>query len=258
MNCPYCNTEVPPGREICPNNDCYKPLKPLPVPPGGKIRFGKYDWYVLDKQDGKTLILTEKVIGRKAYHNQVCAITWETSDMRKYLNGEFYNSFSASDRARIIEVTNENNDNPWHGTSGGNPTTDKIFLLSLDEVAKYFGDGGQFKNRPKSDPCDWCKDEYWPWLGGDGYDVNRRAVDDTGMVAWWRLRTPGASARSAAQVMGNCGDEFEHGGISMSGCDDELTPEGYFIYGTNDAFVSAMTDDNHDVNGIRPALWLKD
>ena len=108
MNCPYCNAEVPAGREICPNNECYRPIKPIPVPPGGKIRFGAYDWYVLDKQDDRALILTEKVIERRVYQNQACEITWEISDMRKYLNGELYNSFSAADRERIIEVTNEN------------------------------------------------------------------------------------------------------------------------------------------------------
>ena len=49
MTCPNCKKEDPHGREMCP--DCGAPIKPIPVPPGGKIRFGKYDWYVLDKQE---------------------------------------------------------------------------------------------------------------------------------------------------------------------------------------------------------------
>jgi hypothetical protein len=151
MNCPYCNTAVPSGREICPNIDCYKPIKPIPVPPNGKIRFGRYEWYVMDKQDDKLLVLTEKVIDRRAYHSQPCEVTWEECDLRKYLNGEFFNSFSEGERERIIEVTNENNCNPWYGTSGGNPTVDKVFLLSIDEAVKYFGDSGQRENRIKSD-----------------------------------------------------------------------------------------------------------
>ena len=155
MNCPYCNTEVPANREICPNNDCYRPLKPIPIPPNGKVQFGGYDWYVLEKQDGKMLLLTEKIIGRRAYHNRVENITWETCDMRKYLNGEFYNSFNETDRKRIVEVMNDNPANPWYGTSGGNSTTDKIYLLSIAEVVKYFGDSGLCENRPKEEPCDW-------------------------------------------------------------------------------------------------------
>lgn len=117
--------------------------------------------------------------------------------MRTYLNGEFYNSFSDADRERIIKVTNQNNDNPWYGTSGGNPTTDKVFLLSIDEVVKYFGDSGQRENRVKSTDFSWCDDEYWPWLN-DQYDINRRAVDDSVMVANWRLRSPGANGRLVA------------------------------------------------------------
>jgi len=46
MNCPYCNTEVPANREICPNNDCYRPLKPIPIPPNGKVQFGGYDFTI--------------------------------------------------------------------------------------------------------------------------------------------------------------------------------------------------------------------
>jgi len=130
MLCPKCKKDDPQNREMCP--DCGYPVKPIPVPPGGKIQFGGYDWFALDKQDGKTLIITEKVIDKRPYHHEETEITWETSDMRKYLNGEFYDSFSEADRARIIEVTNENPDNPWYGTSGGNQTTDRIFLLSID------------------------------------------------------------------------------------------------------------------------------
>ena len=255
MNCPYCNTSVPPDREICPNNVCYRPIKPIPVPPGGKIRFGKYDWYVLDKKDGVSLLLTEKVIERRAYHNTNCDITWESSDMRKYLNGEFYNSFCETDRERVAEVTNVNDDNPWYGTSGGNPTIDKIFLLSIGVVVKYFGDSGQLENRVKSSDFSWCDDEYWPWLN-DRYNINRRAVDDSGMVAFWRLRSPGANGRLVAMVMGNCGDEFDHGGVGIAGGGGDLTLDKHFVFDTSD--VLTVSNGESNINGVRPALWLRD
>jgi len=175
--CPKCKKEDPQNREMCP--DCGYPVKTIPVPPGGKFKFGKYDWYVLEKQNDKMLIITEKVIEKRAYHNQKGEIAWETCDMRKYLNGEFYDSFSESDRERIIEVVNGNPDNPWYGTNGGNPTIDKIFLLNIEEVLKYFGDSGQIKTRYMypSPWGDWCKDEFLPWID-DQYNINRRAVDD--------------------------------------------------------------------------------
>ena len=252
MRCPYCNGKVPRRRTICPNIACYRPLKPLPVPPGGKIRFGAYDWVVLDRREDRALILTEKIIEKRVYHSQACEITWETCDMRKYLNGEFYDSFGEEDRARIIEVINENPDNPWYGTSGGNPTSDKIFLLSIDEVVRYFGDSGRIKNRTRNPGCDWCKDEFFPWFN-DKYDINRRAVDETGMVYSWRLRSPGANGHLVAEVMGNCGDEYEHGGIGVAGGGKDLT-EGHFIFDTADVLTVMGIGYN---NAVRPALWLR-
>ena len=252
MNCPNCKKEDPQGREMCP--DCGAPVKPIPVPPGGKIRFGEYNWYVLDRQDGRALILTEKVIEKRAYHNRECQITWETCDMRKYLDVEFYNSFSVADRERIIEVVNENPDNPWYGTSGGKPTTDKIFLLSIEEVVKYFGDSGQLKTRYMYPNCDWCKDEYLPWID-DQYNLNRRAVDDTGVVRFWRLRSPGSNSCRVAAVSGFCGDGFDQGAIDVSGC-SAMSDDGHFILDGPGALLSSSGAS--DINGVRPALWLRD
>lgn len=244
MKCPRCNKDDPQDREMCPF--CGAPIKPIPVPPGGKTRFGKYDWFVLDKQADKMLIITEKVIEERPYHHEESEITWESCDIRKYLNGEFYNSFNEADRERIIEVTNENADNPWYGTGGGNPTKDKICLLSIDEVLRYFGDSGQIKTRYMYPNCEWCKDEFLPWID-DEYNLNRRAVDDTGVVRHCWLRSPGANPYCVATIMGFCGDGFDQGGIMVSGiCELE---DGHFKF-----------DGRGGINnpcGVRPALWVK-
>jgi len=80
---------------------------------------------------------------------------------------------------RIAETRVIYNDNLWYGSSGGNDTTDKIFLLSLEEVVKYFGDSGQF-NRPRRE-----------WVFNDQYNSARVARDANGQVSWWWLRSPG-------------------------------------------------------------------
>lgn len=38
--------------------------------------------------------MTKNVIEKRGYHGQKIEITWEGSDLRNYLNGEFYSSFS--------------------------------------------------------------------------------------------------------------------------------------------------------------------
>lgn len=138
---------------------------------GDIIEFGGYTWRVLDKQDGRALILIENLIEDKTYHNEWDEVTWETSDIRAWLNNEFYNSFSEAERARIQETVLINNDNPRFYISGGNDTVDKIFFLSLEEVEQYFDN-----------------------------DDSRIARDANGYMAWWWLRTPGVSKLSASYV----------------------------------------------------------
>ena len=109
------------------------------------VRFGKYNWRVLDIQNEKALLLTEDIIGFRLYGGS----TWEGCALREYLNGAFLQTLSSSEQSRIVSVANTNPDNPWYGTSGGRNTTDKIFLLSIDEVVKYFGDSGQLRKKNK-------------------------------------------------------------------------------------------------------------
>lgn len=104
---------------------------------GDAISLGDYDWKVLDIQGENALIITEDIIGQLPYHNNSEDITWENCSLRKYLNNEFYNRFSEEDRNRIVEVTNSNPNNPQFETPGGNPTRDKVFLLSIDEANRY-------------------------------------------------------------------------------------------------------------------------
>lgn len=47
MICPKCKKDDHRNMEMCPA--CGAPIKPIPIPPNGKIRFGEYVWYVLEK-----------------------------------------------------------------------------------------------------------------------------------------------------------------------------------------------------------------
>ena len=178
---------------------------------GDTLQFGGEDWRVLDVQDGKALIISEKVLKQKEYHSEFTDITWETCDLRAYLNDEFYKSFSAAEQKRIAETKVINNDNPWFDTSGGNDTIDKIFLLSLDEVVKYFGDSGQLANRLN-------EETYWI---DDQYNDARIAYNLNGASSWWWLRSPGYDSGGAVYV-------FSDGDISTNGnavnCTDGVRP----------------------------------
>ena len=159
---------------------------------GEIIRFGGYYWRVLNVEGNQALVISEYVLFYRQYHHIWEPVTWETSDIRYYLNNDFFNRFSPEDRARIATATVINNDNQWFGTPGGNDTSDRIFLLSIEEVVRYFGDSGQLGNR--LDNMNWIRDEY---------NEARIAKDLGGSASWWWLRSPGIHPGGAAAVYFN-------------------------------------------------------
>lgn len=152
-----------------------------------KVEFGGASWYVLDKKDGKTLLLSEKIIDKRTYSDAPGAVTWETSALRGYLNGEYLNGFSAADREKICEVTNANRPNGKYAVSGGADTLDRVFLLSLEEAEVY--------------------------LGGFA-DVLIAKTADSGAAFWWFLRSPGEAADVAACV--TAGGLIDYHGVADS------------------------------------------
>ena len=112
-------------------------VEPFDVSNDFIIRFGDHSWRVLDQQDGKAFVISEFRALSQAYHADGGDITWEHSSLRSYLNGEFFSSISPADQERIIETILDNKDNPSSGTPGGNDTTDRIFLPSIDDAERY-------------------------------------------------------------------------------------------------------------------------
>ena len=185
---------------------------------GDIIEFGELKWRVLEVQHEKVLVISEYILEQRIYGGWGVTI-WAESELRDYLNDEFYNNFNLAERQRILPVVIRNSDNPWFGTPSGLDTEDKIFLLSLDEVALYFGDSGRLRNRRHPD------NERWGFH--DQYSENRIARNTDGTVGFWWVRSPGLLLRDVA-------------GISR---------DGYF-------HVSG-TSTNNRYGGVRPAMWLK-
>lgn len=180
------------------------------------------------------------------FHTDLIDITWEHCAIRQYLNGPFYESFSPDERAQILETRISDRDNPWTGTKCGNPTIDKIFLLSYDEVIKYFGDSGDLKNR-----------QGWIWTEVEGfsndiavkstadlidgqfindqYCTARRSYKTDGSLGWWWLRSPGGAGQHTSGSIGITGEIFLCG---------------------DDVFMHPHRDINGD-DRVRPVMWVK-
>ena len=165
------------------------------------IRFGKYEWLILDKFEGNiALILAKNSIEQRAYHSRRAKTTWEKCTMRQYLNHEFYNTFSEGDKARIQNTKIATNDNPWFGTDGGTDTFDKAFLLSLEEVVQYLGNSKAPLKQAKMHSPDSWNDEKSSYYISNYDNKRRKAYDKNGAECWWWLRTPGDDKKSAALV----------------------------------------------------------
>ena len=196
---------------------------------GDKISFGTYDWRVLYIKDNTTLIITEYIIEQRAYHNAYEDITWADCSLRKYLNGEFYDKFTATDKSKINPVLNNNPDNQWYGSKGGADTQDSIFLLSVEEVCKYFGDSLSKLYNPGKNQ------RYWFERKDENNSKRIARLQGTEWGSWWWLRSPGRVNVKAVYVHGTDGN--------------------IGIQGNN--ILKGNISDGICTGGVRPALWLK-
>lgn len=126
---------------------------------GGVVRFGAYNWKVLDVRARKTLLITENVISRRPYHttHNLDGAVWAKSQIRKYLNGTFFNEFSLVEQSLILETVNQNPLMKQHGANEVSPdTTDRIFLLSKEEFLSYTKSGVLPAPDVESDTYAYC------------------------------------------------------------------------------------------------------
>lgn len=168
------------------------------------IEYGGYEWIVIAQDPnvngGKALVIAKDIIDYSSmYAAQNTYITWEYSDLRAYLNGEFYDELWAVEsqepylsRRVIQETTLKNDDNVEMVTLGGNDTTDKIFLLSMNEYLAFVGEESEIG----------ATGEFW-WLRTNGVDQRQYAVvNPEGNVgpSGLRLQTDGIGVRPAMWI----------------------------------------------------------
>ena len=224
---------------------------------GDHIEFGSYEqdgdetngaepisWEVLDIEDGKALIISDYVLDVMEYHKDDEDITWADCTLRTWLNNDFYEeAFTEKEQGSIDYSEIQNTDNFAFGTEGGEDTEDYVFLLSLDEVKKYYdiseeefnedADTNSYHTGPHDELSvmttavardkytDWVENDCRPFfenLYGDWFDIQGEDLEELvdPIVAsfqdtikdWdgsgsWWLRSPGSDSRTAAGVSGD-------------------------------------------------------
>ena len=174
---------------------------------GSTITFGSYyqsnkdqkepiKWQVLAVEGNKSLIISEKILDNKEYHNWGRGgVIWKYCTLRSWLNNDFKNSaFNVSEQQIIQTTTVLNKNNEVGNTQGGPDTTDSIFVLSIEEINKYYS----------TDDAKMC-------LATAYAKINRMHVAPNGNSYWW-LRSPG-SEQDKASFVNEFGDVCIYGSM---------------------------------------------
>lgn len=182
-------------------------------------QFEPLEWQVLDKQADKMLVVTRYGIDSCDYNSDNSSITWEKCSLRQELNGGFLRGvFPKNELSFILEAVISNVPNPWYNTHSGSNTKDRVFLLSAEEVQKYF----------KSDSDRQCEPTR--------YAIEKGAYVGDGKHCTWWTRTAGDSNGTVVTLRSN-------GTIRKDG----LYP----------SFHKGDDGKNCYRGVVRPAMWLK-
>lgn len=166
-------------------------------------------WRVLESANGQLFLLSDQNLDVFQYHTEYESVTWETSTMRSWLNGysashntggssstdytsdNFINTaFSEKEQGAIADTTVVNDDNPTYGTEGGNDTTDKIFLLSIEEVQNADYGFTDNSSRIATNTA---------YVAGGG-KIGSSYMNGVGEADYWWLRSPGDRAHAPRRM----------------------------------------------------------
>lgn len=155
----------------------------------GELGGEPVEWFVVDEKEDALLLVSRYLLHSKPYNDKYDAVTWETCTLRKWMNEDFFTElFNEKEREKVLKTKLQVQDNPGYGTPGGNPTEDYLFLLSLDEVAKFFPSPAQRECKPTKYAIEnkvWEGEGgncYW-WLISPGFDeFNACMIDTSGFI----------------------------------------------------------------------------
>ena len=198
-------------------------------------------WDVLDKDGDAMLLISHDVIAYQRFSDSLKCVIWEDSQIRSWLNQEFYaEAFDETEQVDIRETTLENPSTVGfaaHVDPSGDvqvresrpDTKDKIFLLSWKEAEQYYGnrltDASVLGRRPSRAVLQKRKAIFTDLIIEElpaMYPYSRHLPDGTERLPWM-LRSTGMKAYNILV-------------IGYEGKWDQDYPDSY--------------------NGVRPVMWV--
>lgn len=119
------------------------------------VEFGSYEqdgneengkepirWFIFKMDGNKAFLLSICALDVHVYHHENTDVTWADSDIRKWLNNEFYDTaFTDMQKKYILSTTIDNSNRDGWGIGGGPDTEDKVFLISYSESRELSENG---------------------------------------------------------------------------------------------------------------------
>lgn len=155
-------------------------------------------WRVLannENANGSLFLLADQNLDVQPSHTEHADVTWENSYLRAWLNSTFMKAAFSNGEQQAIKATyvynktqsdGVTNPNPDYSIAGGNNTTDRIFLPSIEEMNNnsYFpaGNGSRVSTNT-------------------AYVANKEGMHGkVGKADYWWLRSPGWKVKTAAYI----------------------------------------------------------
>lgn len=165
------------------------------------FRWEPIQWNVLAADGDDLFVMAAQEVDCKRYHEERTDVTWKESDLRAWLNQDFYEAaFSEEEQAEILTTDVQNDKNSIYGISGGKNTSDRIYLLSEGELATeaYGFCSRQIQEEERiSQSKNFLPTDY---AYSRGVTTSKLSTDTKKNGSTWWLRSPGRSQKYALDV----------------------------------------------------------
>lgn len=204
---------------------------------GSTVLFGMYpqglitseekdpvEWVVLDRDGSKLLLITKYVVDalpymRYTFEKEHTPVTWRTSLLRQWLNESFLEAAFDPGEVRLLKRTSVRK------ADGSYDTSDRVFLLSVQEAQTYFATDEERK-------CTATKYAI-------GFGAYRSSVDHT--CLWW-LRTPIYSESNMTEQVQVADEPYMTYRIACVGTSGQIISVGHVVLNSG--------------YGVRPVIWV--
>lgn len=174
-------------------------------------------WKILKEADEGIHLISDMVLDCRQYSETFKAVTWDTSDLRTWLNDDFYNScFSDVDKEYIELHTTQPAVNYYHGFTAGVAVDNYIGLLSSEEL----GDGRYEFDKH----TDVVADPKRKALGSEYAIAMGVYVDEENYAPWWTTTSAGVENTSTVFVTEEGLLMMESGGVIVNKRDVGVRP----------------------------------